>query len=290
MRDFILEVNGAAKRYEGFKLEHVTFSIPRGFVYGLIGENGAGKTTILNAVMNMIEIEEGNIHIFGQDIKQKEKEIKQKIGYVADGLNQIPFIYCAEVDKLMKRVYTDWDSSAFFNYLEKFKLPKKKKVEDLSKGMKTKLNFAVALSHKAELLILDEATSALDPVVRDEMIDLIRDYCMDGKNSVLMASHITSDLDKIADYFIFIHEGKIKFIKSKEEINNQYGILKCRASVFEALDKSMYDAYIKETYCYKVLLNDKYKLMKSFKDMETEKVSAEDLMLFYVKGEVPCRD
>lgn len=290
MKDIILEVNGVTKSYEDFKLDHISFTIPRGFVYGLIGENGAGKTTILNAVMNLIGIEHGSIRIFGQDMKEKEKEIKQKIGYVADGLNQIPFICCGEVDTLMKRVYTDWDSTVFFNYLEKFELPKKKKVEDLSKGMKTKLNFAAALSHKAELLIIDEATSGLDPIVRDELIDLLRDYCMDGQSSVLLASHITSDLDKIADYLIFLHKGKIKFIRSKEEINNNYGVLNCRASVFEALDRSMYDAYIKEAYCYKVLLNDKYKLMKSFKDMDIEKVSSEDLMLFYTKGEAPCRD
>lgn len=174
--------------------------------------------------------------------------------------------------------------------MERFDLPGDKKIKELSKGMNVKLNFAVAMAYDPKLLILDEATSGLDPVMRDEILEVLQEFVIDGGKSVLMSTHITSDLDKIADYIVFIHKGRLKFIKSKEDIDNNYGVLHCRKAFFDALAPADYDAYIREEFSYKVLLNNKYETMEHFKDLTVDKASIEDIMLFYIKGEHVCED
>lgn len=286
----ILNVSHLTKKYKDFTLNDISFQIPCGMIVGLIGENGAGKSTTISAILNMIQTDGGDIQIFGMDHKKNEQKIKQRLGIVLDELNQIPHLYCKDINTIMKRVYHNWDSSVFFTYLEQFKLPSNKRIKELSKGMNVKLNFAIALSHGAEFLILDEATSGLDPVMRDEILEILQDFIMDESHSVLLSTHITSDLDKIADYIIFMHEGEIQFLKSKEEINNDYGILNCKKDFFEALAPEDYCAYIKGDFSVKVLTHHKQQLLRHFQDLLIEKASVEDIMLFYIKGVVTCQD
>ena len=199
--------------------------------------------------------------MFGMDYAHAAREIKERIGLVMDGLEQNPFLYVSDLDKIMKRLYRTWDSGRFQSYLKRFQLPADKKVKDLSKGMNVKLNFAIALSH---------------------------DVVTDENHSILISSHITSDLDKIADYILFIHEGKISFLKSREDIELNYGVLHCRRELFEALSPEDYDAYIQEPYSYKVLLNNRSEVERRFQDLLVDRATIEDIMLFYVKGVVTC--
>lgn len=281
----VLNVSHLTKHYKDFSLEDVSFSLPSGVILGMIGENGAGKTTTIKAILDLIPVDKGSIQIFGMDYNKEIKAIHEQIGVVMDGVGQNPFLYCRDVDTMLKKIYKNWSSEKFFDYLKRFGLPEDKRIKDLSKGMNVKLNFAAALSSCPRLLILDEATSGLDPVMRDEILDVLQEFVMDENNSVLMSTHITSDLDKIADYIMFIHKGRIRFVKSKEELDNGYGILHCKKAFFDALDPSDYDAYMKEPFSYKVLLNHKYETMGHFKDLDVEKASVEDIMLFYIKGE-----
>lgn len=284
----ILEVNDISKEYKDFRLDHITFSVPRGMICGMIGENGAGKTTTISCIMDILRPDSGDVRVFGMDYAHAAREIKERIGLVMDGLEQNPFLYVSDLDKIMKRLYRTWDSGRFQSYLKRFRLPADKKVKDLSKGMNVKLNFAIALSHDVDLLILDEATSGLDPVMRDEILDLLQEFVTDENHSILISSHITSDLDKIADYILFIHEGKISFLKSREDIELNYGVLHCRRELFEALSPEDYDAYIQEPYSYKVLINNRSEVERRFQDLLVDRATIEDIMLFYVKGVVTC--
>lgn len=288
--DNILTVSHLTKKYNDFILDDVSFQIPRGTICGLIGENGAGKTTTISAILNMVTPDSGSIQIFGLDHIEGERTIKEKLGVVLDELNQVPHLYCKDIDTIMRKIYKDWDSELFSQYLKKFQLPVKKKIKELSKGMNVKLNFAIALSHHAEFLILDEATSGLDPVMRDEILGLLQEFIMDERHSVLLSTHITSDLDKVADYIIFMHEGKIQFVRSKEEIENHYGVLQCRKDFFEALSPDDYCAYIQEEFSVKVLVHHKQELLQHFQDLIIERASIEEIMLFYIKGVITCQD
>lgn len=281
----VLNVAHVTKHYKDFSLNDVSFTLPAGMILGMIGENGAGKTTTIKAILDLIAVDAGDIQIFGRDHHSDVKDIRQQIGVVMDGVNQNPFLFCKDVDAMLKRIYKNWSSEKFFAYLDRFELPKDKRIKELSKGMNVKLNFAAALASAPRLLILDEATSGLDPVMRDEILSVLQEFVMDEQNAVLMSTHITSDLDKIADYIMFIHKGRILFVRSKEELDNSYGILHCKKPFFDALDPSDYDAYIKEPFSYKVLLNHKFETMEHFRDLDVEKASIEDIMLFYVKGE-----
>lgn len=286
MAENILEVKNLTKDYGDFVLNDLSFSIPRGVIMGLIGENGAGKSTTVNCILNEIKKNSGNILIFGKDHIIDECEIKDKIGIVFDE-NHFPDIFTPkEIEKYMSGIYTNWDSIAFRNYLKQFELPAKKKIKDFSKGMKVKLAFAVALSHKAELLILDEATSGLDPIIRDDILDILIDFVQDENYSILFSSHITSDLEKIADYITFIHKGRLVFCLLKDDLIDNYGVVSCGASVFDTLDKTEIISYQKEDYQYKVLVRDRNKIAKDFPKALVEPATIENIMLFYVKGEL----
>lgn len=237
MSENILEVKGLTKDYGDFVLDKLTFTVPKGVIMGLIGENGAGKSTTINCILNEISKTDGNIEIFGKDYLSEEIEIKDKIGVVFDE-NHFPDIFTPnEIGTYMSGIYSKWERNTYVNYLSKFELPADKRVKDFSKGMKVKLAFAVALSHKAELLILDEATSGLDPIIRDDILDILIDFVQDENHSVLVSSHIISDLEKVADYITFIHKGKLVFTHSKDELVDNYGVMSCGAMVFDNLDK-----------------------------------------------------
>lgn len=285
MADNILEVNNLTKNYGDFILDKLSFTIPRGVIMGLIGENGAGKSTTINCILNEIAMSDGKVTIFGKDNIAEEVFIKNKIGIIFDE-NHFPDILTpVELGKCMAGIYSNWKSSEYQNYLTQFELPLKKKIKDFSRGMKVKLAFAVALSHKAELLILDEATSGLDPIIRDDILDILIDFVQDEDHSVLFSTHITSDLEKVADYVTFIHKGKLIFSYSKDEIIDNYGVVICGSAIFEKIDKSEIIAFRKQDYQYKVLVCNRHKAEKSYPKAIVEPANIDDIMLFYIKGE-----
>lgn len=286
MEENILVVNGLTKDYGDFILDDLSFVIPRGVIMGLIGENGAGKSTTINCILNEIRKDSGQILIFGKDHISDEIEIKDKLGVVFDE-NHFPDIFTpTEIGKYMSGIYSHWNGHTFYSYLEKFELSKDKKIKDFSKGMKVKLAFAVALSHNAEFLILDEATSGLDPIIRDDILNILIDFVQDEDHSVLVSSHITSDLEKVADYITFIHKGKLVFSHPKDDLIDNYGIVSCGAAVFDSIDKVDVIAYRKEDYQYKVLVKDRRRAEKEYPKALVEPAMLEEIMLFHVKGEL----
>lgn len=286
MTDNALEVKGLTKNYGDFVLDKLSFSIPRGVIMGLIGENGAGKSTTINCILNVIIMTDGEIVVFGKDNIAEEVIIKDKIGIVFDE-NHFPDVLTPiELGKCMAGIYSNWQNREYQNYLTKFELPVKKEIKDFSRGMKVKLAFAVALSHKAELLILDEATSGLDPIIRDDILDILIDFVQDENHSVLFSTHITSDLEKVADYITFIHKGKLTFSCPKDELMDNYGIVICGAAVFDSMDKSEIVAFRKQDFQYRVLVRDRRKAEKSYPKAIVEPASIDDIMLLYVKGEI----
>lgn len=286
MTENALEVRNLRKDYGDFALDKLSFTLPRGVIMGLIGENGAGKSTTINCILNEIQKDAGEILIFDKDNIADEKEIKSKLGVVFDE-NHFPDIFTPlEIGKFMAGIYSGWEWPTYRQFLEKFELPKGKKIKDFSKGMKVKLAFAVALSHNAELLILDEATSGLDPIIRDDVLDMLIDFVQDESHSVLVSSHITSDLEKVSDYITFIHKGKLIFSHDKDDLVDNYGIVNCGAAVFDVLDKTMVVAYRKEDYQYKVLVRDRNRASKNYPKAIVSPATIEEIMLFYVKGEL----
>ncbi len=286
MSENILEIRELSKDYGDFILDKISFSLPRGVIMGLIGENGAGKSTTINCILNEIQKSSGTIRIFGKDHSTDEIEIKDKLGVVFDE-NHFPDIFTPEeIGKFMSGIYSAWEWQLYHQFLEKFELPKDKKIKDFSKGMKVKLAFAVALSHNAELLILDEATSGLDPIIRDDVLDMLIDFVQDESHSVLVSSHITSDLEKVADYITFIHKGRLIFTQDKDTLIDNYGIISCSTAVFDTLNKSEIIAYRKEDYQFKVLVNNRTKAAKQYQNAIVSPATIEEIMLFYVKGEV----
>lgn len=285
MANNTLEVKNLTKDYGDFILQKLNFTIPRGVIMGLIGENGAGKSTTINCILNEVRKTDGQILIFGKDHIADEIEIKDNIAIVFDE-NHFPDIFTPlEIGKYISAIYSNWDWTTYRNYLKQFQLPDNKKVKHFSKGMKVKLAFAVALSHKADFLILDEATSGLDPIMRDDILEILIDFVQDENHSVLFSSHITSDLEKVADYITFIHKGKLLFSCLKDDLIDNYGIVSCREAVFERLNKAEIIAYRKEEYQYKVLVSDRSKAIKQYPEAIVVPASIDDIMLFYVKGE-----
>lgn len=277
----ILSVKNLSKGYGDFNLDNISFEVPKGSIMGIIGENGAGKTTTIKLILNLIKKDGGSIKVFGKDNIQEEKKIKQDIGVVLDESNFHDDLKPNEISIIMDNIYDKWDKNRFLNYLKEFKLPYDKKVKEFSKGMKMKLSIAAALSHNPKLLILDEPTGGLDPIVRSEILDIFLDYIQDEERSIIFSTHITSDLDKIADYITFIHKGKIVFSKSGDELINSYGILKCGTDDFNKIDKMDIVGYRKNQFGYDVLIKDKYN--SKFKDYTIDNANLEDIMLYYIR-------
>lgn len=280
-----LIVNGLTKKYHDFILDGVSFSVPRGTIVGLIGENGAGKSTTINAILGLKNKDAGTIEILGKQEQEIDNTVRNQIGVVFDGSNFPESITPKKLNNVFKNIYAAWDETGYFTLLKKLSLPAEKKVKAFSKGMKMKLSIAVALSHQSKLLILDEATSGLDPVVRDDILDMFLDFVQDENNSILVSSHITSDLEKVADYIVFIHNGKVVFSKSKDELRYKYGIIKCGAAQFEAIDKQDIIVYRKQDYEWQVLVADKDSAQKKYPKAVIDQATIDEIMLLYVKGE-----
>lgn len=283
MTDAILQIENLTRQYPGFLLDHISFSIPKGSIMGLIGENGAGKSTTIKAALNLIKRDEGKVTFWGQDLSLSEG-LKEDIGVVFDCINFYETLTPAKVGNISGAAYKQWDSSLYHNYLQRFQLPADKEIKNFSKGMKTKLCIAAALSHDPKLLILDEATSGLDPVIRDDILDVFLEFVQDENHSILMSSHISSDLEKIADYITFIHQGKVLFCKSKDELRYRYGIIHCKTEVFHTIDPSEILAFRKDDYQWNVLTSDKERARRKYKNAVIDDASIDDILLLYVKG------
>ena len=281
----ILEIKNLSKKYKGFELKNVNIKLPKGMIMGFIGENGAGKTTTIKSILNIINRDSGEIKIFGLDNKENERKIKEDIGVVLDDSFLSEYLNPSDINKIMKNIYKDWDEKLYFKYIEDFKLPKEKISKEYSSGMKMKLKIAVALAHHPKLLILDEPTSGLDPVARNEILDIFQEFIQDEDHGIFVSSHITSDLEHIADYITFITNGEIIFSKTRDELLEYYGIVKCSEEQFKKIDKKDYIKYKKNRYEYDVLIEDKYEFKKKYDISVIDKPSLEDIMLIYIKGE-----
>ena len=276
-------VSGLTKSYPDFVLDHVSFTVPSGSIVGLIGENGAGKSTTINAALGLVQKEDGIVSILGRE--ELDGDIKEQIGVVFDGSNYPEILSPRKLNRVMKNIYRTWDERTYFGLLKQFSLPYDKSIKQFSKGMKMKLAISAAFSHHSRLLILDEATSGLDPVVRDDILDMLLDFVQDEEHSILVSSHITSDLEKIADYIVFIHEGKVVFERPKDELTERYGIIKCGASQFDALDKSDIISYRKMDYEWQILVSDRERMQKKYPKALVVPATIDEIMLLYVKGE-----
>lgn len=283
MTDAILQIDNLTKQYPGFLLDHVSFSIPKGSIMGLIGENGAGKSTTIKAALGLIKKDGGRASFWGQELSMTE-HLKEDIGVVFDGINFYETLTPAKIGNISSAAYKQWNKNLYLNYLQRFQLPTDKEIKNFSKGMKTKLCIAAALSHDPKLLILDEATSGLDPVIRDDILDIFLEFVQDENHSILMSSHISTDLEKIADYITFIHQGKVLFCKSKDELRYRYGIIRCKTEVFHTIDPSEILAYRKDDYQWNVLTADKERARRKYKTAVIDDASIDDILLLYVKG------
>lgn len=281
-------VQGLCKSFGDFILDNVSFSVPKGRIVGFIGENGAGKSTTINLILNEIKKDAGKIEVFGID--HTITSVKNEIGIVFDECNFHDVFTAKDIGKILSGVYSAWDSNLYNAYLKRFHLPTDKTIGSFSKGMKMKLSIICAISHHPKLLILDEATTGLDPVVRDEILDLFLDFIQDEEHSLFFSSHIISDIEKIADYVILIHQGKIIFEEQKDNLIYNYGIAKCRKEQFDRLSENDYLISRKTNVCTECLVSDKENFRKEHKDIVVDNTTLEDIMLFYTKGEKSCED
>jgi ABC-2 type transport system ATP-binding protein len=231
-----IEIRGLTKKYKDFTLDNIDLVLPQGCIMGLIGENGAGKSTTIKLIMNMIHRDAGEIKVLGHDNRENFEAVKEDIGVVLDESHFPEVITAKQVNKIMRYTFNNWDEQVYFSYLDKFSLPLDKVFKDYSRGMKMKLAIAVALSHHAKLLVLDEATSGLAPIIRDEILDVFYDFNRDAKHSIFISSHIVSDLEKLCDYIAFIHKGKLFFCEEKDRLLEEYAILKCSKEGFQSID------------------------------------------------------
>lgn len=283
----ILEVKNLNKEFKDFSLRNISFEIPKGSIVGLVGENGSGKTTTIKSILNIIRRDRGQVTYFGQNLDEFEVDIKENLGVVLDGTFFYDSLTSLDIEKVLSKIHKSWDGEKFFAYLEKFKIPRDKKIKDLSKGTRTKLSIASALSHQSRLLILDEPTSGLDPIVRVEILDELLDFIQDGEKSVLFSTHITSDLDKLADYISFLHQGEMVFFKDREELLTNYGIVKTSMDDLEKIPKDLIIRIMVNAFGVNVLVKDRLLLDSDF---IVDRPTTEDIMLFYTRGVEKWRD
>lgn len=278
----VIELKNVTKDYGDFKLDDVSFSVPEGTICGFIGQNGAGKTTTIKAILDVICVDMGEITVFGQDIKKDSAGLREDIGVVFDEMGFHEFLTGKDINIMMKNIYKNWNEAVFFDYLKRFSLPFKKPCGDFSRGMRMKLQIAVALSHNARLLIMDEPTSGLDPIVRNEMLQIFREFVVEEDHTILLSSHITGDLEKLADEVVFINGGRVVLSGNKDEIIEKHGLLKCKKEQLRNISDSFIVFSEVETFGVTVLVNDRKTCEKLYPEMVIEPATLETIMLFYV--------
>lgn len=283
--DTAIRIENLVKNYAKFSLNHVNLTIPKGCIMGLVGENGAGKTTLIKCILGLIHINEGNIFVQERNVKQLDAKWKDEVGIVMAEANLHENLNAVQVGKIMENIYTNWENEVYAKYLSDFRIDAKKNIKDYSRGMKMKLQIAIALSHKANLLIFDEATSGLDPVVRDEILEILLEFIQDSERTVILSSHITSDLEKVADYITFLHEGSIVFSENKDELIYNYGIVKCTPKEYTGIDRAHIKGVRKNQFGYEVMIDNRMDFMKKNKELVVDATTIEEIILFKVKGE-----
>ena len=278
------------KKYEksNFAIKDISFSIPEGSIVGFIGENGAGKSTTMNCILNVIRRDSGTIEIFGREMTDEDIDIRENIGVVYDSNNFPEYLTAKQLADILGRIYSKWDDFCFEQFLRRFGLPESQKIKTYSRGMSMKLAIAVALSHDSKLLILDEATSGLDPM-RDEILDVLLEFVKQENHSILLSSHITSDLEKIADYIVFIHNGEIILNKTKDELIYEYGVIRCSENDFYNILPEDILSSMKKDYQIDVLIKNKKLMEKKYKNLIIDSVSLDEIMLLLAKGERNAR-
>lgn len=283
-----IKVSNLSKRYKKSSrpsLDNVSLDLPQGCVLGLVGENGAGKTTLIKAITGSVKFDSGSIEVLGHDIdaasqNKTDDRFRQDIGNVLAEDSFPEIMTAGMIGNVMKSIYINWDSACYNRYLEKFGLDSKKKYKEYSRGMKMKLSIAVAMSHNAKLLLLDEATSGLDPVVRDQLLDEFNEFTRDENHSILISSHITSDLEKICDYIAFIHEGRIVMCDTKDAILDKYGILHCTDDVLAELEDGAVAGSKSSDYGAEALVV-RSKVPDTF---DISPVSLDDIIVYIARG------
>ncbi len=282
--DNAIEIRGLCKHYQDFSLQDVSFDVPGGCIMGFIGENGAGKTTTLKSILGLVRWDGGTVTVLGRDPVADRAAVGRELGVVLDGGFFSPAMRTGDISSVMARLHPDWDKALFASYCERFSLPAKKPFKDFSKGMTAKLMLATALSHRPKLLILDEATSGLDPVVRNEILDIFLEFIEDDEHTILLSSHITSDLEKVADYITFIHEGRIVFSKTKDELRERYGVLKCARSHADALEGAHVIGRRDSKFDAELLVDNLPEARRLHPDILAEPAALDDIMTFLAKG------
>lgn len=281
----VLELINVNKRYGTFALEDISFSLPKGFIMGLIGVNGAGKSTILKTMMDIVKRDQGEIFIFGKDTKTNMVEIKQDIGFVFDDSHFYSHLNCEQMKRIIAPFYDNWDEEMYQSYIARFGLPTNKKLKTFSKGMKMQYNIAVALSHKAKLIIMDEPTAGLDPIVRRDLLNVLQEVVMEEEVSVLFSTHVTTDLEKIADYITYIHDGRIYFSEEKDLITETYCIVKGDTALLNEQNRAPFIYIEQNRLGFQGLAKDKEEIRLQFGDeVVIEKASLEDIMYFTSQG------
>jgi len=280
--EYALQLINVTKQYKDFKLDNINIKLPQGCIMGFVGENGAGKSTTIKLILDLINRDRGQITVLGKDNKIDFNSIKENIGVVMDESSFPDNLNSREINKFMKRIYKTWDEDKFFKLLKQFSIAEDKSIKDYSRGMKMKFSIAVSLSHDSKILIMDEATSGLDPIVREEILDIFLEFIQEESNSIFISSHIISDLEKICDYITFIHKGKIVFSEPKDELLEKYGILKCSEKELEKIDVSDVKGIRKNKFGVEALVF-KNKVKGSY---VIDKANIEDIMLFHVKEQV----
>lgn len=285
--DSILELSNVKKTFPdtGFSLNNVSFTVPYGTIMGFIGENGSGKTTTIGCILNMLKIESGEIKIFGENNCNCNNDLKERIGVVFDSCNFSKSLTAKKLSHIMRNIYRQWNDRIFFDYLKKFAIPVNQRIFSFSKGMLMRLSLSVALSHSPDLLILDEATSGLDPIARDEVLDILMGFIQDERHSIFLSSHISSDLEKIADYLTFIHKGKILLSLSKEEMTNNYGIIRCKKEQFSEIEKEYALAYLIRDCQIDILVSNINFFRNKHKKLVCDKSNIDEMLSIMVKGE-----
>lgn len=280
-----IEIKGLCKSYGDFALKNIDLTLPGGSILGLIGENGAGKTTTIKCILNLIRRDAGEITLLGYDNIREERLAKADVGLVLDECFFHDTLRAKDVGKILAPAYKNWDGALFRSYLDKFGLPEKKLIKEFSRGMKMKLSLSAALAHHPKLLILDEATAGLDPVVRDEILDEFLGFIQDEDHAILMSSHITSDLEKVADYIAYIHQGEVVLSDAKDNILDSYGRVGCTAAQLETIDPHDVLRTRRGTFGCEALVKDRAAFARKYPMLMVERTTLEDIMLFVGKGE-----
>lgn len=274
-----VKIHNLTKQYDSKFQLNVDLELPKGMIIGLIGENGAGKTTLMKSMLDIIHPEQGTISF---------EKGSEHIGVVLDQSFFPEILTPMDIHHIMKDIYSTWDADMYFRYMKDFDLPLHKAIKTMSKGMRKKLEIATAFSHHPSLLILDEPTSGLDPVVRSEVLDLFLEFIQDENHTILFSTHITSDLEHIADYIIFLDDGKIILKENRDTLLEEYGVLKCSEKEWKTIDSKDYVTYKKGKYQYELLVTDQKRMKKKYPNMVVDRISLEELMVLTIKGVKVC--